>query len=95
METCQKAANKLATEWVNSNNFLSQLDETNKDYYKTQLRMMGVENASQVVEQTLAQQQVMLSVQTGELTTKTGEFTQATKDELDIPLIVIDCNKNY
>lgn len=55
MDECQKAANALATEWVNSNNFLSQLNDTNKDYYVTQLNNMGVENASAVVEGALAQ----------------------------------------
>lgn len=55
MEQCQKAANDLATEWVNSNNFLANLDETNKDYYETQLANMGVENAHAVVSNALTQ----------------------------------------
>ena len=46
---CKKAANALATEWVNSNNFLAQLTDENKDYYITQLNNMGVENAEAVV----------------------------------------------
>ena len=55
MEECQTVANALATEWVNSNNFLANLDETNKDYYETQLANMGVENAQAVVSNALAQ----------------------------------------
>ena len=54
MEQCQKAANNLATEFVNSNNFLANLNETNKDYYVTALQNMGVENAKQFVEAQLA-----------------------------------------
>jgi len=55
MEECQEAANKLATEFVNDNNFLAKLDETNKDYYETQLKNMGVENAHEVVTAALTQ----------------------------------------
>ena len=53
MEECQAAANALATEWVNSNNFLANLNETNKNYYITQLDLMGVENAEAVVTENL------------------------------------------
>lgn len=53
MEQCKKAANALATEWVNSNNFLSQLNETNKDYYISALKDMGVTNAENVVQKAL------------------------------------------
>ena len=55
MEECQAAANALATEWVNNSNFLENLNDTNKDYYITQLDNMGVENAREVVTATLAQ----------------------------------------
>ena len=50
MEQCQNAANDLATEYVNSNNFLAQLNDTNKDYYITQLDNMGVDNAEEVIK---------------------------------------------
>lgn len=53
LEDCKKAANALATEWVNSNNFLAQLDETNKDYYISALKNMGVANAEAVVKKAL------------------------------------------
>ena len=55
MADCQKVANKLATEWVNSNNFLSNLNETNQDYYKSTLREMGVVNADAVVHKAWVQ----------------------------------------
>lgn len=53
MEDCRKAANKLATAYVNSNNFLSKLTDKTKDYYTSVLTEMGVENAAQVVQQSL------------------------------------------
>ena len=53
-EECQKAANELATEWVNSSDFLAQLTEQNKEYYETQLENMGIENYEEVIENTLA-----------------------------------------
>lgn len=55
MADCQKVANKLATEWVNSNNFLSNLNETNQDYYKSTLREMGIVNADAVVHKAWVQ----------------------------------------
>lgn len=54
MEECQKAADALATEWVNNGNFLANLTEENKDYYTHQLKSMGIENAAAVVTEALA-----------------------------------------
>ena len=48
-EECQEAANALATEWVNSSDFLAQLTEQNEEYYKTQLDSMGIENYEEVI----------------------------------------------
>ena len=48
-EECQEAANALATEWVNSSDFLAQLTEQNEEYYKTQLKSMGIENYEEVI----------------------------------------------
>ena len=64
MEECQAAANDLATEWVSSNNFLSNLNDTNKDYYITQLKNMGIENAEAVVTGALTQKERELTAQT-------------------------------
>ncbi len=55
MAECQRAANKLATAYVNSNNFLSNLTDSTKDYYISVLSEMGVENAEEVVTASLAQ----------------------------------------
>lgn len=54
MEDCQKIANELATEYVNSESVLSNLNETNRAYYESQLDNMGVTNSAAVVEATLA-----------------------------------------
>ena len=54
MEDCQKAANKLATEYVNSNNTLANLNDANKDYYISNLTDMGITNARTIVEDKLA-----------------------------------------
>ena len=48
-EECQEAANALATEWVNSSDFLAQLTEQNEEYYKTQLESMGIENYEELI----------------------------------------------
>lgn len=54
IEECQKAANALATEWVNDGNFLSNLTDENKAYYETQLDQMGVANVQEVITDALA-----------------------------------------
>lgn len=77
MDQCQKAANALATEWVNSENFLVNLTDANKQYYITQLDQMGVENASAVVEQALANKRAEEAAQTEYNTTATEYNTKA------------------
>lgn len=77
MEQCQKAANALATEWVNNENFLANLTDENKQYYITQLDQMGVENASTVVEEALANKRAEEAAQTEYNTTATEYNTKA------------------
>lgn len=82
MKKCRKEANKLATEWVNSNNFLSQLDETNKDYYISELDNIGVANAEQVVMKALneyTKPQIQLKE---ELKNKNIDLANATWDDI-------------
>lgn len=57
MDQCQKAANALATEWVNDGNFLANLTDENKQYYITQLEDMGVKNAEQIVTDALTKKE--------------------------------------
>lgn len=80
MDECQKAANALATEWVNSGNFLANLTEENKDYYVTQLQNMGIENAEEVVTQELTRQKALLTAQ-AEYETLATEYNSDAKNE--------------
>ena len=87
MEECQEAANALANEWVNSNSFLSNLTDANKDYYVTQLKNMGVSNALEVVnsrltntENAFAQAQLEASKYANTLTGAKKDSSLATKD---------------
>lgn len=63
MEQCQKAANALATEWVNDGNFLSNLTDENKQYYITQLEDMGVKNAEQIITEALTKKEEELRLE--------------------------------
>lgn len=57
---------ELATSFVNSNNFLTNLNDANKDYYTTLLTEMGVVNSSAVVEKGLRVQRANLALSTYE-----------------------------
>lgn len=69
VEDCRKAQNKLATDYLNTNNFLSQLVDTNgkvkqstKEYYIEQLKEMGITNANKVVNDEIKKQKVELAL---------------------------------
>ncbi len=53
MDEVREATNKLASAYINSNNFLANLTEANKDYYVSQLEAMDVENAEAFVQDEL------------------------------------------
>lgn len=89
MEQCQEAANNLATEWINSGNYLSNLTEKNKDYYITALQNMGVENAEEIVKNalTLATQaqsaaEEFLAQKKRETSNETYSLIDATAEEI-------------
>lgn len=73
MDECKEAANKLATAYVNSNNFLSNLTKENKDYYKSVLDEMGVENAAEVVTSVLNKQKVNAKIATFDMKNATEQ----------------------
>ena len=73
MSDCKDAANKLATAYVNSNNFLSNLTKENEDYYKSVLDEMGVENAAEVVTDALNKQKVNAKIATFDMKNATEQ----------------------
>ena len=46
----KKYQDELAKSYLNSGNFLSNLNDDNKDYYKTLLKEMGIKNAKEIVD---------------------------------------------
>lgn len=91
VQECKEAAGQLATEWINSNNFLTDLNESTKEYYITQLDAMGVENAREVVTNRLLQKQKMLNAE-NEFAKKTGkELADATNEEIANFIREADC----
>lgn len=73
MDECRNAANKLATAYVNSNNFLSNLTKENKDYYISVLNEMNVENAAEVVKAALNRQKVNAKIATFDMKNATEQ----------------------
>lgn len=73
MDECKEAANKLATAYVNSNNFLSNLTKENKDYYISVLNEMNVENAAEVVTAALNRQKVNAKIATFDMKNATEQ----------------------
>lgn len=66
LKDLKTAQDELATSFVNSNNFLTNLNDANKDYYTTLLTEMGVVNSSAVVEKGLRVQRANLALSTYE-----------------------------
>ena len=79
---CQEAANALATEWVNSSDFLAQLTEQNEEYYKTQLESMGIENYEEVISYANA-----LNEAKEVLSQSSLELGNATYDEIEALIV--------
>lgn len=73
MDECSEAANKLATAYINSNNFLSNLTDKNKDYYTSVLKQIGVENAEEVVMNKLNREKINAQMATFNLQTATQQ----------------------
>lgn len=62
---------------------MAQLDKTNKDYYISSLKTIGVKNAEKVVTNALANKHKLLAVQK-KFATETGDdLSRQTKDEAD------------
>ena len=83
MDSCKQAANNLASEWINSNNFLSQLNDTNKEYYISQLQGMGLQNAEAIVTETLANKERELNAEKQWTKATTTSLANATVEEIN------------
>lgn len=90
LDACRKAANKLATEWVNSNNFLSQLDKTSEGFFTSSLTDMGVENAEEIVSGLLAQKEEETALEAQFAKVTTDDLTQATEEQINTVIREID-----
>lgn len=80
MKECKKAADALATEWINDGSYLDKLTDSTKDYYVTQLKAMGVENAEEVVSANLAMKK-QEEVAATEYATLAQQYNSQVKDE--------------
>lgn len=73
MADTKKAQDELATSFVNSNNFLANLDDTSDDYYRTLLTEMGVTNAGTIVTNELAKKKGLAAIETADLASMTSK----------------------
>lgn len=80
LKECKIAQNELATEFVYSNNFLSQLTNKNKEYYTSQLKELGIANAQSIVEDTLKAKKQALANETKALEAATSDLSGETSN---------------
>lgn len=93
LDACRKAQNELASEYINSNNFLSKLvkgtgevDEKTKQYYTSQLKELGIKNAKDIVDQQIINRQKEIaqakSQEIIDIKTSSIDLQNATQDEI-------------
>ncbi len=78
LQEVQEATNRLANAFLNSNNFLANLTESEKDYYISQLQSMGVANAEELVQESLAEKYELNRLRTEALKFTKDGVTEAT-----------------
>ncbi len=78
LEEVQEATNRLARAFLNSNNFLANLTESEKGYYISQLQSMGVANAEELVQESLAEKYELNRMKTEALKFTKDGVTDAT-----------------
>lgn len=94
LNECRDAQNKLASEYVNNNNFLVKLvkstgevDDATKAYYTSQLKELGIKNAKDVVDQQILNRQNEIHQKKSEeiidIKTASTSLADATQDEID------------
>ena len=93
LNECRDAQNKLASEYVNNNNFLVKLvkstgevDDVTKAYYTSQLKELGIKNAKDVVDQQIVNRQKEIaqakSQEIIDIKTSSIDLQNATQDEI-------------
>ena len=83
MEEVQEATNRLASAFLNNNNYLANLTESEKAYYISQLEAMGVANAEETVQQSLVDKHELNRLKTEALHIATDNVTDATMAEVN------------
>ncbi len=83
MEEVQEATNRLASAFLNNNNYLANLTESEKAYYISQLEAMGVANAEETVQQSLVDKHELNRLKTEALHIATDNVTDATIAEVN------------
>lgn len=78
MDECQKAANKLAAAYLDSNYFLEKLDNSNKDATISMLEEMGITNAEAIVMQMLTEKKEAYALKTQIAADETINFSNTT-----------------
>lgn len=80
LKDCQEAQNELATEYINSNNFLDgivdktgKVDKATKQYYVSQLKDLGIKNAEEIVNEKIKEQKIDLAIANFDATTATND----------------------
>lgn len=76
------AQDKLASSYVNSNNFLANLNSQNKNYYISLLKEMGVVNAEEIVTKKLRKEQKDLAIVKKELGYESEDLNDSTVSEI-------------
>ncbi len=87
IEEVQEATNKLATAYLKNNNFLANLTESEKDYYISQLKSIGLSNAEELVQDSLAQKYSASRQQTELLKIAKGEAADISIAEINALLM--------
>lgn len=78
VDEVQAATNELADAYLNSGNYLSQLTYSNRDYYTSQLRSIGISNAEDLVQQKLTEKYQIAAVTERALAITKDGVTEAT-----------------
>lgn len=82
LKELKTAQDELATSYVNSNNFLANLNATNADYYEGLLKEMGVTNAHEIITNKVSKEQKNLAVVKKELGVESDDFKNASVSEI-------------